>query len=124
MRFGTRVRVRRGSAGRSEGKPGCLRWVVGTLIGRRGVNCQVRLEQDDPQATCSYCTHAGDVGSWPRSVVVPDVECKGYRDYWGEFNCDYEHAGKFECDDCLVNGGRYDPRTGKKRKTKGIENNG
>jgi len=41
--------------------------------------------------------------------------------YWGghpldppEFDCEYENSGEFGCEDCLVNGGRYNPETGKK----------
>ena len=51
----------------------------------------------------------------------PLIPCKGTRDYWGEYDCGYEHAGNIPCDECLVNGGPMDPRTGKrsrKRKAK------
>jgi hypothetical protein len=27
-----------------------------------------------------------------------------------DYDCDYEYAGHFGCEDCIVNGGRYDPR--------------
>ncbi len=44
------------------------------------------------------------------------IPCAGTRDYWGEFDCNYPHAGKIECDKCIVNGGVMDPRTGKRVK--------
>ncbi len=37
-----------------------------------------------------------------------------------EFDCEYEHAGGFGCEDCIVNGGAMDPRTGKKAHPKRI----
>ena len=30
-----------------------------------------------------------------------------------EFDCDYEHAGDICCEDCIINGGRFSPATGK-----------
>lgn len=37
-----------------------------------------------------------------------------------DYDCDYEHAGSVDCDNCIVNGGALDPRTGKRyRKQKG-----
>jgi len=30
-----------------------------------------------------------------------------------DYDCDYEFAGSFGCEDCLCNNGRFDPRTGK-----------
>lgn len=36
-----------------------------------------------------------------------------------DYDCDYENAGGFGCEDCIVNGGRMDPRTGKKFASKG-----
>lgn len=49
------------------------------------------------------------------------IPCLGSRDYWGEFDCDYPHSGAFGCEDCVVNGGCFDPRTGKRfaRRKKG-----
>lgn len=60
-------------------------------------------------------------------AVTPEtspIPCKGYEINTPdahEFDCAYEHAGKFGCEDCVVNGGRFDPRTGRayrKRKAK------
>lgn len=31
-----------------------------------------------------------------------------------DYDCDYENSGGFGCEDCCVNGGRMDPRTGKR----------
>ena len=31
-----------------------------------------------------------------------------------DWTCDYAHADKVDCDACIVNGGRMDPRTGKR----------
>jgi hypothetical protein len=31
-----------------------------------------------------------------------------------DYDCEYPHAGVFGCEDCVVNGGRFDPRTGKR----------
>jgi hypothetical protein len=73
MRFGTRVWVRRGSHN-GNGTPGCLRLVKGILVGARGVNCRVKLQEDDPLATVGYCLESGDVGWWSKSVVVARVE--------------------------------------------------
>ena len=50
------------------------------------------------------------------------VPCKGYVTHTpdaSEYDCDY--ATGIACDDCIVNGGKLDPRTGKayrKRKAK------
>lgn len=68
MRFGTKVVVTRGGSP-SKGTPGCSRTVYGTLVGARGKQRRVRLDQDDPLATCNYCTRAGDVGWWSESAV-------------------------------------------------------
>ena len=70
MRFGTRVWVRRGSTGNPSGTPGCERLVKGVLVGARGCNCLVRLQEDDPLATVGYCLNNGDVGWWSESVVT------------------------------------------------------
>ena len=45
--------------------------------------------------------------------------CQGYwsdctPDNPSEFDCDAGYAGEFTCEDCLVNGGMYNPDTGKK----------
>ena len=43
----------------------------------------------------------------------PTIPCLGH---WihtvdgSDYDCDYEHAGYFGCEDCIVNGGKYDPR--------------
>ena len=42
-------------------------------------------------------------------------ECAGYKtwtDYGWDFDCDYEYAGWFGCEDCIFggNGGNKDPR--------------
>ena len=36
-------------------------------------------------------------------------KCKGYRDYWGDFDCEYQT--KIDCDQCKYggHGGRKDP---------------
>lgn len=68
MRFGTKVWVERGSTTRSYG-PGCNRLVRGTLIGARGHECIVRLEEDDPRSTLKEWSRKGDVGRWSASRV-------------------------------------------------------
>jgi len=45
--------------------------------------------------------------------------CKGYwsesnTDHPSEFDCDAENGGEVSCDNCLCNGGMYNPDTGKK----------
>ena len=52
-------------------------------------------------------------GDKPKGKPSP-IPCLGTRDYWGEFDCDYDNAGSIGCDDCVVNGGAMDPRTGKR----------
>ena len=43
------------------------------------------------------------------------VPCKGYQDSFnGEYECEYLHSDTIMCDMCIINGGNYDPRTGKK----------
>jgi len=69
MLFGTKVWVERGSAGRPVGTPGCLRLVKGTLVGARGHERYVRLEEDDPFDSVGAWIKAGDVGNWSASVV-------------------------------------------------------
>ena len=73
MRFGTCVKVQRGSSGVFPGTPGSLRWVQGTLVGAIGFERIVRLEQDDPLDTVGW-KKKGDVGRWSVSVVRPIVE--------------------------------------------------
>lgn len=70
MRFGTAVLVRRGG-GALPGTPGCTRVVKGTLIGRHGHECLVRLTQDDPLDTIGI-NKAGQVYRWGSSAVSPD----------------------------------------------------
>ncbi len=52
-----------------------------------------------------------------RPPAKSPIPCKGYHistpDVY-DFDCEYAHAGAFGCEDCVVNGGPYDPRTGKK----------
>ena len=46
----------------------------------------------------------------------PAIPCLGSWSHavdGSEYNCEYKYAGKFGCEDCLVNGGDKDPRTGK-----------
>lgn len=46
----------------------------------------------------------------------PPILCKGnwtYSSNGDDFDCDYEHAD-FPCENCCVNGGSMDPRTGRK----------
>lgn len=69
MRFGTKVVVTRGG-GSPKGTPGCSRTIYGTLVGARGLQRRVRIDRDDPLATCDYCTRAGDVGWWSKSAVL------------------------------------------------------
>ena len=45
------------------------------------------------------------------------ITCLGYKsgnpsDGY-DYDCEYEYAGEFGCEDCICNGGRFDPRTGK-----------
>lgn len=55
------------------------------------------------------------------TLEYPDIKeslmlvCKGmkYDTMNGqEFDCEYELSGNGTCDNCLVNGGKFDPRTG------------
>jgi len=68
MRYGTLVLVKRGSPNIKFG-PGRLRKVKGVLIGNKGSRRDVRLLQNDPDATIGYCTKKGDVGWWSASCV-------------------------------------------------------
>ena len=43
---------------------------------------------------------------FPREKVT-HVRCKGYYDYFGEFDCEYETT--LDCDDCKYGLGRKDP---------------
>jgi len=74
MKFGTKVWVERGSAGRAKGTPGCLRRVKGVLVGARGHERYVRLEEDDPFDSVGAWIKAGDVGNWSASVVTERKE--------------------------------------------------
>jgi hypothetical protein len=69
MRFGTKVLVKRGG-GAPVGKPGCKRYVPGTLVGARGDDRWVRLDVDDPLDTIGW-DRAGTVGNWGASAVTP-----------------------------------------------------
>ena len=45
------------------------------------------------------------------------IPCKGIQTpgvYGNDYDCNYTHAGSIACESCIVNGGEYDPRTGKK----------
>lgn len=45
----------------------------------------------------------------------PPIPCKGYRIHsvdGDDYDCEYDHAGEFGCEDCIVNGGPHDPRIG------------
>ena len=70
MRFGTPVWVHRGGS-QPRGKIGCSRWVKGTLIGARGHERLVRLEEDDPLSGFEPWRHRGAVGSWEASQIIP-----------------------------------------------------
>ena len=51
----------------------------------------------------------------------PPIPCAGrwyYSINGDDFDCEYPHAGEFGCEDCIVNGGPYDPRTGRRAKPK------
>ncbi len=72
MRFGTRVLVLRGGGG-APGTPGCTRYVRGTLVGARGFDRIVRLEEDDPLSTIKEWSRRGDVGRWCDSAVKEDA---------------------------------------------------
>lgn len=39
------------------------------------------------------------------------IECKGDRDYYGDFNCGWD--AEFSCEECIINGGRMSPQTNK-----------
>ena len=45
------------------------------------------------------------------------IPCLGHREESylepSDYTCDYRH-GEIDCGDCIVNGGRIDPRTGKR----------
>ena len=69
MRFGSPVLVTRGSLNRNPSfGPGFGREVQGTLIGARGNQVLVRLEQNDPNASVGPF-HKGETGWWSRSAV-------------------------------------------------------
>lgn len=47
----------------------------------------------------------------------PPIPCLGrwtHTTDGSDFDCDYKHAGKIGCEDCIVNGGAFDPRTGRR----------
>jgi len=49
------------------------------------------------------------------------IPCKGTRESTTdgvEYDCDYEHAGDVDCQQCICGGGDLDPRTGKKYRHK------
>lgn len=58
----------------------------------------------------------------PKGIVraarypLSPIPCKGrwvHNTDGSDFECDYPRAG-FGCEECVVNGGRFDPRTGKR----------
>jgi hypothetical protein len=52
------------------------------------------------------------------------ISCAGYWTHnmdGSEFDCEYEHAGEVLCENCVVNGGRMDPRTGKRAGREGAK---
>lgn len=54
--------------------------------------------------------------AWGRNRTLPKeppIPCKGYWTHTtnGEdFECEYGPAGAFGCEECIVNGGKKDPR--------------
>jgi len=69
MRFGTPVWLTRGSLNRDPNfGPGYGREIQGTLIGARGNEVLVRLDQDDPAATC-VAKLKGETGWWSKSAI-------------------------------------------------------
>lgn len=72
-----------------------------------------------------------------KSVVVgmvgdvskePPIPCRGYEistPDCHEYDCSYKYAGDITCDQCVVSGGSYDPRTGKRYvQRKGVKRKG
>ena len=54
----------------------------------------------------------------PRTERVPKspIPCMLYESNTTdgrEYDCEYEYSGSVDCDNCIVNGGSLDPRTGK-----------
>jgi hypothetical protein len=53
----------------------------------------------------------------PEVKNLSPIPCRGH---WihtqdgSDSDCGYEHSVGFGCEDCIVNGGRFDPRTGKR----------
>jgi hypothetical protein len=46
------------------------------------------------------------------------ISCRGFWESTTDgkdFDCEYEYAGEISCEDCLVNGGPFDPRVGRRR---------
>jgi hypothetical protein len=69
-----------------------------------------------------------DLAAYARGTTAPPlrkspspIPCRGYESHTPdghEYDCSYEHPPA--CEDCVVNAGRIDPRTGKRyRKAKG-----
>lgn len=51
----------------------------------------------------------------------PPIPCLGrwiHTTNGSDFDCDYPRAGKIGCGDCIVNGGEFDPRTGRRVRRK------
>lgn len=51
------------------------------------------------------------------SDTSPPIPCLGewFHSVDGQyFDCRYDYAGTFGCEDCIVNDGKIDPRTGRK----------
>lgn len=50
---------------------------------------------------------------------IKKIPCRGY---WihnsnsHDFDCEYPNSANFGCEDCICNGGKYDPKTGKEIK--------
>lgn len=74
MKIGAKVWVLRGG-GAPKGTPGCTRHVKGTLVGARGHERFVRLDEDDPLDTVGW-KKAGEVGHWCSSSVRARTEWK------------------------------------------------
>ena len=87
--------------------------LCGELVQCGGCFCMVK-----PQDICPKCGHR--LHNLQAGVTRPsapaDVPCLGswtHTSDGDDFDCGYLEAGGFDCGDCVVNGGRMDPRTGK-----------
>ena len=55
--------------------------------------------------------------SKPKTPEGSPIPCRGYEINTPdahEYDCGYELSGPITCDECIVNGGPTDPRTGKR----------